>query len=81
MEILKTYLAHFKLKKPKVKTKVWVIVYHSAVSYDAESKLKEDLKKYFQTLSSNADDINIMTMVEACKGMIFVFSYFKIRHA
>ena len=63
-EILKIYLAYFKLKN--IMTKVWVIVYHNAVSDDC--KLIEDLKEKYLTLGKNEADIQVMTFKHACKG-------------
>ena len=67
VEILKIYLAHFKLKN--IRTKVWVIVYHSAVSDDC--KLIEDLKEKYLPMSKNEADIQVMTFKQACKGKTF----------
>ena len=64
VEILKMYLAHFKLKN--VRTRVLVIVYHVTVSDDC--KLIEDLKEKYLTLGKNEADIQVMTFKQACKG-------------
>ena len=64
VEILKIYLAHFKLKG--VKTKALVIAYDNGISENA--RLIEDLKnKYLNDMVSNAD-IEVLTFREACKG-------------
>ena len=64
VEILKIYLAHFKLKN--IRTKVWVIVYHSSVSDDC--KLIEDFKEKYLILGKNESEIKVMTFKKACKG-------------
>ena len=65
VEILKMYLAHFKLKN--VRTRVLVIVYHVRVSDDC--KLIENLKEKYLTLGKNEADFQVMTFNQACKGM------------
>ena len=67
VEILKMYLAHFKLKN--VKTKVLLVVYHTAVS--DECILIKDLKAKYLSLSKNEADIQVMTFKQACKGKTF----------
>ena len=64
VEILKMYLAHFKLKN--VRPKVLVIVYHHTVSDDC--KLIEDLKEKYLTLIKDESDIKVMTFRKACRG-------------
>ena len=60
---MKIYLAHFKLQN--IKTKVLVIVFHNLALFD--SILLDDLRnKYLADILS--EDIQIMTMREACEG-------------
>ena len=60
VEILKMYLAHFKLKG--VKTKALVITYDNGISENG--RLIEDLR----TNVVSDTNIEVMTFKEACKG-------------
>ena len=64
VETLKMYLAYFKLQK--IKTKVLVIIFYSAAQNS--SKLLDDLRKKYLADILPEEDIDIMTMKEACSG-------------
>ena len=75
VEILRMYLAHFKLKG--MNTKVLVVVYHLAAG--AESKLLDDLKnKYFGHMDPNTSNIQIQTLKQACTGKIMYVRGFEL---
>ena len=64
VEILRMYLAYYKLKG--IKTKVLVMTYDNGISEDG--RLIEDLKtKYLSNMTSDTD-VKVMTFREACKG-------------
>ena len=69
VEILKMYLAHFKLKG--VKTKALVITYDNGISENG--RLVQDLKtKHLSNVVSDTS-IKVMTFREACTGKIHTF--------